>query len=60
MKNTHAVGVTENLLCLFVVAVSNVCYSYKEFKWILSIGFTNALLDLSLDLCLTLLAMANS
>lgn len=57
LKDTHAVGVSENLLCLLVVGVPNVGDGNKELEGILLVDLTDATFDIPLDLGFALLAM---
>lgn len=58
LQDTHAISVTKDLVCLLVVGVANISDRNEQLERILSVGLANTLLDLSLDLGFTLLAMA--
>lgn len=58
MQDTHPVGVSKDFLGLFVVDIADVCEGDEELERVLGVGFTNAALDLFLDLCFALLAVA--
>lgn len=59
LENTHAVGVTQNLLCFLVVGISNIGDGNKELERIFIVGFSNASLDILLNLCLSLFPMTS-
>lgn len=58
LQDTHAISVTKDLVCLLVVGVADISDRNEQLERILSVGLANTLLDLSLDLGFTLLAMA--
>lgn len=57
LENTHAVGVTEDLVRLIVVAVADVCSSDEELEWIIIANVHHSSFDLLLELLHTLLSM---
>lgn len=57
LENTHAVGVSENLLGLLVVGVTDVGDRDEQLEGILLVDLANATLDITLDLGLALLAV---
>lgn len=50
MQNTHAEGVSQDLVCLIVVTVSDAGCSNKQFKWIILIQIQCASFDFLLEL----------
>lgn len=58
LEHTHAIRVTENLLRLLIVGVSDVGDGHKQFKWVLGVGFSDTSFNILLDLCLSLLSVS--
>lgn len=58
LQDTHPVGVPKDLLGLFVVYIADVREGDEELERVFGVGFTDAALDLFLDLCFALLAVA--
>jgi hypothetical protein len=49
LQDTHAIGVSENLLRLLVIAVSDVAQTEEKFEWILRVDLSYAPFDFFLD-----------
>lgn len=58
MQDTHPVGVSEDLLSLFIVDIADVREGDEELEWVFGVGFPDAALDFLLDLGFTFLAVA--
>lgn len=50
LQHAHAIGVAQNLLCICVVAVADVCGGYKQGEWVLFLCIQQASLHHLLDL----------
>ena len=60
LQDTHAEGVSQDLVCLVVVAVSDVGCSDEEFKWVILVQIQRASFDLFLQMSHALLPIAIS
>jgi hypothetical protein len=57
LQNTHAEGLTKNLVRLFVVGVSDIVERDEEFERIVFVDFSDTALDFLFDLLLALLSV---
>ena len=57
LENSHAEGVTKNLLGLLVVDISDVLGADEQLEWVLGVCVPDAALDLLLNLLLALFAV---
>lgn len=58
MQYTHPIGVSEDLLGLFIVDIADVRERDEELERVFGVGLTDAALDFLLDLGLTFLTVA--